>query len=99
MIRGYPRFPSLLPGETLVLHVSTTSPRFRVAFFRQGASLEPMASASNATFEGIHLPDGPPDRDWGWPGYECRLPADWQTGVYVAMLIEIDAGGNEIVPD
>ena len=40
MIRGYPRFPSLHPGETLVLHVATDSPRFRVEFFRQGARLE-----------------------------------------------------------
>jgi hypothetical protein len=99
MIRGYPRFPSLFPGETLVLHVSTASPRFRVAFFRQGTRLEPMRSASDATFDGIHLPDGPPDRDWGWPAYEFTIPADWPSGVYVAMLIEIAADGSEIVPD
>ena len=99
MIRGYPRFPSLFPGETLVLHVSTTSPRFRVAFFRQGARLEPMQVASSATLAGVHLPDGPPDRDWGWPAYQFAIPADWPSGVYVAMLIEIAADGSEIVPD
>ena len=99
MIRGYPRFPSLFPGETLVLHVSTTSPRFRVAFFRQGTRLEPIRPSGDATFEGVVLPDGPPDRDWGWPAYEFAIPTDWPSGVYVAMLIEIAADGSEIVPD
>ena len=98
MIRGYPRFPSLFPGETLVLHVSTTSPRFRIAFFRQGTRLEPIRPYGDATFEGVLLPDGPPDRDWGWPAYEFAIPTDWPSGVYVAMLIEITADGSEIVP-
>ena len=58
-----------------------------------------MRSASDATSDGIHLPDGPPDRDWGWPAYEFTIPADWPSGVYVAMLIEIATDGSEIVPD
>ena len=49
--------------------------------------------------DGVDLPDGPPDRDWGWPGYEFAIPADWPSGVYVAMLIEIAADGSEIAPD
>ena len=36
MICGYPRFPSLFPGETLVLHVSTNSPCFRVESTARG---------------------------------------------------------------
>ena len=99
MIRGYPRFPSLFPGETLVLHISSTSPRFRVAFFRQSERLEPMQAAFSAMLDGVHLPDGPPDRDWGWPAYQFAVPPDWPSGVYVAMLIEIAADGSEIVPD
>ena len=42
MIRGYPRYPSLFAGEAITLHVSTTAPRFRVEFYRQGARLERM---------------------------------------------------------
>ena len=53
MIRGYPRYPSCYPGETLVLHVSTDSPRFRVAFFRQGAALERMAGGPSEVLAGI----------------------------------------------
>ncbi|HEY6434099.1 MAG TPA: N,N-dimethylformamidase beta subunit family domain-containing protein [Acetobacteraceae bacterium] len=99
MIRAYPRFPTLFPGETLVLHVSTTSPRFRVAFFRQGATLERLISPHPRPLQGMDIPDGPPDIDWGWPGYEFAIPRDWRTGVYLAVLIEIAADGRESSPD
>ena len=99
MIRGYPRFPSLLPGETLVLHVSTDSSRFRVEFFRQGETLQRMSGIAPTVFAGIAMPDGPPDIDWGWPAYHFAIPSAWSTGVYLAVLIEIAADGNETVPD
>jgi hypothetical protein len=97
MIRAYPRFPSLFPGETMTLHVATDSPRFRVEFYRQGAGLERIGSGGEHA--GIYLPDGPPDLDWGWPGYDFPIPADWPSGVYIAMLTEITADGREIRPD
>lgn len=97
MIRAYPRFPSLYAGETTTLHVSTTSPRFRVEFYRQGAHLERVGTGG--PFSGMHQPDGPPDLDWGWPGYDVPIPASWPSGVYVAMLIEIDADGRQISPE
>jgi hypothetical protein len=99
MIRGYPRQPSVRPGEVLTLHVSTTSPRFRVAFFRQGADLTPMQGASAESRAGAHVPDGPPDLDWGWPAYDFLIPARWPTGIYVAKLIAIAADGTETEPD
>ncbi len=98
MIRGYPRTPSVFPGETLTLHVSTDSPSFRVEFHRQGATLVPM-TLDDLPRTGHHLPDGPPDRDWGWPAYHFDLPASWPPGVYVAMLVEIGADGTETAPD
>ena len=99
MIRGYPRNPSVFRGETLTLHVSTDSPRFRVEFFRQGPTLTRMADVSSEALEGSFLPDGPPDVDWGWTGYEFAIPAEWRSGVYVAMLIEISDSGRETAPD
>ena len=98
MIRAYPRFPSLFPGETVTLHVSTASPRFRVAFYRQAETLVRMPGGG-AVFDGVHLPDGPPDLDWGWPGYDFPVPSDWPSGVYIAMLSEVTAAGREIQPD
>ena len=99
MIRGYPRFPSLFPGETLVLHVSTGSRAFRIEFFRQGARLERMAGIESRVCEGYDMPEGPTDLDWGWPGYAFAIPANWPSGVYIAMLIEIGDDGREIMPD
>jgi len=52
MIRAYSRFPSLFPGETLVLHVSTDSPRFRVEFYRQGGELARMAGVLSQPLPG-----------------------------------------------
>jgi hypothetical protein len=95
MIRGYPRFPSLFPGDSLTLHVSTTSPRFRVEFYRQGPALERVTGSFAGALEGFNLPDGPPDIDWGWPGYEFAIPKQWRTGVYIAVLIEIAGDGAE----
>ena len=99
MIRAYPRYPSLFPGETLTLHVSTDSPRFRVEFFRQGAELSRMTGLPSHALPGSDLPEGPTDLDWGWTGYDWQIPADWPSGVYVAMLIEVRADGSEIAPD
>lgn len=99
MIRGYPRWPSVRPGERLVLHVSTDQPAFRVEVYRQGATLVPMGRLGPERWPGHAVPDGPPDRDWGWPGYEVTIPADWPSGAYVAMLVEIGADGRERRPD
>jgi hypothetical protein len=99
VIRAYPRFPSLFPGETLILHASTTSPRFRVEFYRQGRALERVTGVDAGVLEGVHCPDGPPDIDWGWPGYEFAIPGDWRTGIYLAVLIEIGADDTETSPD
>ena len=99
MISGYPRFPSLFPGETLVLHVSTSSPRFRVDFYRQGATLQRMTGTNPQAKDGLAVPDGPPDVDWGWPGYHFAIPAEWPSGIYLAVLIEIAGDGSETMPD
>ncbi len=98
MIRGYPRDPSVLPGEVLSLHVSTDRPAFRVEFYRVGKGLVRMPIRGASKFQGQHYPDGPADRDWGWPAYEFSIPEDWPSGCYVAVLIAIDAGGSESSP-
>ena len=99
MIRAYPRFPSLYPGETLVLHVSTDSPRFRVEFYRQGADLVRMSDILSQPLPGSNLPEGPTELDWGWTGYQWEIPLGWSSGVYVAMLVEIAADDSETTPN
>jgi hypothetical protein len=99
MIQGYPRWPSLRPGEALTLHVSTDAPWFRVDVYRQGARMIPMGRLGPPRLPGTHLPSGPPDQDWGWRGYDLPVPLDWPSGAYVALLVEIDADGREAAPD
>jgi hypothetical protein len=97
VIRAYPRTASVRPGEAVTLHVSTDRPRFRIELYRQGATLEHVSDLG--PFDGVDVPTGPPDQDWGWPAYTFDAPANWRSGAYVAMCVEIDADGSEHPPD
>jgi hypothetical protein len=111
VIRGYPEQPSPLPGGTLVLHVSTDAPEFRVEVYRCGERLE--HRATSPWLRGCPAPAHAPYADWGepgrgldgqpleaWPAYVLPVPADWPSGVYVAMLVEGDGTGREVAaPD
>lgn len=85
----YPRDPTVHPGTTLVLHVSTPEPAYRVAFFRIG--LDTVYLGTSSSRRGYHLPSGLPDRDWGWPPEEFDIPKDWPGGVYLALITPADA--------
>jgi hypothetical protein len=98
MIQGYPEIPSVLPGNTLILHVSTDQPQFRVDFYRKGENLDFVGSSD--WMIGYAFSVGRPDEDWGWLGYEFPIPDDWSSGAYIAMFFEGDDDGNEIsAPD
>src|SRR6185369_13021689 len=96
MIQGYPDRPALRAGEKLRLHISTHNPhkRFRVDFYRQDVGLAKMGSLDAQTghdFAPLHHYD-----DWGWPGYDFRIPNDWPSGAYIANLIETEQQGEPI---
>ena len=111
MIRGFAAQPSPRPGGTVVLHVSTDAPAFRVEFLRCGAEMTPCGGS--AWLAGAHAPTHLPFHDWTvpntglhgeplapWPGYVLPVPPDWRSGVYVALLVEGDgAGGDRTHPD
>lgn len=107
MIQGYPDQPSVRPGETLTLRVSTDAPRFQVDFYRQGETLAYRWSSRSQP--GQNAPPHPPFQDWGedcsgldgktlaaWPAYSFEIPADCASGVYIAMLVESDQNGSVI---
>jgi hypothetical protein len=113
VIFGFPAASSVDPGSTLTLHVSTDAPGFRTEFFRQGSTFEALGDLDLPTNDGVSVPFHPPDQDWGvdgtdaggaplpaWPAYEFPLPADWRTGVYVAVFTELDEDGTDLrAPD
>ena len=109
MIQGYPAQPSLIPGDELTFHVSTDAPEFRVDFYRQGWTLA--FKQSSGWLTGQNLPPHLPSQDWGedgiglhgehlpgWPGYAFPIPADWTSGVYIAMFVQGDGNGNVVNP-
>ena len=100
MIRGYPREPSVFPGDDLQICVATTANQFWVEFYHQGEHLEtpqtlPKQGGPMFPPKGAHAdPDSPAPApggslggDWGWQGYSFTIPDDW-SGVYVAILSE-----------
>ena len=94
-ISGYADVLSTQPGGTLNLYVSTDAPNFRVEFYRLGATLAgPLMGMPVPDIRaGQDLPARGCTDDWGWPAYPFTIPQDWQTGVYIAMFVEVDGNG------
>lgn len=88
MIRAYPERASVLPGERLVLHVATSSRRFRVHFYRWHDGFEPMHSSPWQA--GERARERGPGQDWGWPAYEFPVPSHWRSAVYIAHFEEAE---------
>lgn len=86
MIRAYPGQASVWPGGTLTLHVSTDSPRFRVAFQRWSDGPELLQRSD--WLPGVQAEARAADQDWVWPAYEFAIPAGWPSGVVIADLEE-----------
>ncbi|MDQ4025417.1 MAG: hypothetical protein M3217_07995, partial [Actinomycetota bacterium] len=110
MIEGFAREPSVEPGGQLELHVSTDAPAFRVDFYRWGLELTRLGGSD--WLDGVLVPQHLPFHDWtrdnvgldgsdlaAWPGYRFAVPADWPSGVYVAVLAEGDGGERPVDGD
>jgi hypothetical protein len=106
VIRGYPEQPSPVAGSSLVLHVATDAPEFRVEFHRCGARLT--RCGGSGWLPGRDAPHHRADEDWGrpgvgldgeplepWPAYRFDVPAGWPPGAYVAVLVEGDGSGRD----
>jgi hypothetical protein len=91
VIDGYPERASVAPGETLVLHVSTDAPRFRVRVFRWAENLVPVATTD--WLPGRHAAPAASAVDWRWPEYEIEIGRNWPSAVYIAYFEEPAANG------
>ena len=92
---GYTDQLSYQAGDTLCLHLNTSSPELTIDILRDGGSL---ASVHRATVPG-QFRETPPDcsvKGCDWPvGYELAIPEDWPSGGY---RIRLSAGsGTETV--
>jgi hypothetical protein len=82
MIQAYPACASVLPGQQLVLHISTDRPRFRVHFHRWGERMQQVLRTD--WLRGEAAPPRGADEDWEWPAYTFEIPDDWRSAVYIA---------------
>ena len=97
MIRGYPARASVLPGQRLLLHVSTDARRFRVSFHRWGEGL--LLVQQSEWLPGKWAEPGCAASDWQWPQYEFDIPSDWPSAVYIAHLQEPDGKTLQVSQD
>lgn len=97
MISGYASNASVLPGGTLMLHVSTTASWFRIAVYRWIGQLNLMWVS--AWQKGNHLPPGKPERDWNWPALPLHVPAAIPSGVYIAHFQTADGRQLDLAMD
>jgi hypothetical protein len=105
-IEGYAEETSVLPGETVRLHISSTSPRLTVQVYRMGWY---GGAGARLVLEFRGMIGGPrpipkPRAEDGlvecdWP-ISCRVPVgpDWVTGVYLARLTGSRDGKQSFIP-
>jgi hypothetical protein len=102
VLRAYPGEPTVDAGGTLVLHVATDAPRYRVRVERWHERCETVLEAG--PFAGEDAPPGAPGVPWAWPRIALALPATLAPGAYVARFVPEggrDARGapRETTPD
>jgi len=94
VIHGYPARAGVAPGESLVLHVATDAPRFRVLFYRWGEGL--LRVHETGWLAGEYAAPRGAAEDWQWPPYEFPIPHDWPSAVYIAHLEEPGGGAIDL---
>src|SRR5947209_1029179 len=93
MILGYPDESSVRPGETLVMHISTDAPAFRIDVVRQESAEVAVWSSDWLVGQFAPVPTHA-GANLRWPEYRIAVPADWPTGVYLARFVEGDGNGG-----
>jgi hypothetical protein len=93
MAQFYPASPSVVPGQTMWLHVSSGTPNFRVDFYRQASTLQMVGSESFQGGSSASL--GASGVDFSWPAFAFAVPPSWRTGAYLAIIVE-EVGGSVI---
>ena len=105
-IEGYASAASVRPGQTLDIHVSTTSQSFDIEIFRLGwyAGLGARKISGAKNLPGGRRATPQPRSEDGlvecrWPlSYSLQVGNDWVSGVYLARLTAGGSGRQSFVP-
>jgi N,N-dimethylformamidase beta subunit-like protein len=105
-IKGYASRASVRQGESITLNVSVNPAQtYTVNVFRMGwyGGAGGRLRYTSGTLDGVTQPECPPDPTTGmiacaWaPGVTLSVPADWTTGVYLALLTNADGYQNYVM--
>jgi hypothetical protein len=94
-IEGYADQLSYAPGDTVELHVSTTAAKWSLEIARLGAKTETAFSKQDLAGAVHPVPANASSHGCGWPAaFSLKIPRDWRSGYYEALLRAADNGGE-----
>lgn len=94
-IEGYAAELSVVPGEDLVLHVSTSAAKYSVEIARIGATREVVWTRADVEGREHPVPEDASSMGCGWPeSVRVKVPAAWRSGYYQVLLRVRDGGGK-----
>ncbi len=87
---------SLVAGDTLTLHTSTSAAQYSVEIARLGAERTVVYQKSDVPGGGLHpIPEHASAKGCDWPvSFELPVPAEWESGYYSIVLKVADNGGR-----
>jgi len=87
VVEGYTDRLSYLPGETVSLQVSSSTPSFSIEVAREGAKREVVATRTGIPGRFLSTPADASARGCRWPSaYSFEIPANWRSGYYSVTL-------------
>ncbi|MBI3745193.1 MAG: hypothetical protein HY264_01450 [Chloroflexi bacterium] len=100
-VSGYADAVSVLPGESIGLHLAGSDRRARIDVYRLGArDAEHVLGVADIPVAPLRIPTPDPATGldaMGWPlAYRVAVPATWRSGVYLAKVSA--AHGQSYVP-
>ncbi len=98
-IEAYPDRISVVAGDPLAFHTSTTASEYSIEIARLGAKREVVFQKSRIPGGGLHpIPENASANGCGWPvTYKTTVPADWKSGYYSVTFKVADNGGKFVV--
>jgi hypothetical protein len=96
-IEGYAGKISCRPGGEVLLHISTTAPKFAVEVARIGAQREVVFTKADVAGRESPVPENASSHGCGWPALcAVPVPVDWKSGFYEVTLRAEDRGGKYV---
>ena len=94
-IEGYTSRSSVLPGEEVGLHISTSAKQYSLQISRMGAEQEIVFEKSGLVAAQHPVPENASSHGCAWPE-AMRIPvaAEWRSGYYHVLLSVSDRGGK-----